>query len=114
MGILSEVYGALTWVGANPPHTPEDASNAVKLLIEPPSHLQVLQSGLTATLRMLKLARTYDLKARRIHDARHAAIALESGIKKVYTYDVGDWKVFKPEGLVITGPSFSLRTKTIQ
>ena len=47
-GILSEVYAALTWVGAQPPHTPEDAAQAVRLLIEPPSALVVLSDGLEA------------------------------------------------------------------
>ena len=28
-GILSEVYAALTWIGAQPPHSPKEASIAV-------------------------------------------------------------------------------------
>ena len=58
---------------------------------------------------MLDLAKKYGLKARRTHDARHAAIALEAGITKVYTYDAGDWKAFEPGGLVIVGPPSSIK-----
>ena len=38
-------------------------------------------------------------------DARHAAIAIVSGVRHVYTYDMGDWHVFSPDGLTITGPN---------
>ncbi len=30
VGVLSEVYGALTWTGAVTPHTPADAAQAVR------------------------------------------------------------------------------------
>ncbi len=108
-GILSEVYAALTWIGAQPTHSPEEAADAVRSLIETPSQIQVLASGLKASLKMLDLAKKYGLKARRTHDARHAAIALEAGITKVYTYDAGDWKAFESGGLVIVGPPSSIK-----
>lgn len=57
---------------------------------------------------MLELAEKYGLTARRIHDARHAATALTSDVTQVYTYDVEDWLVFKPGGIVVVGPSSSL------
>lgn len=41
-GILSEVYGALTWEKAEPRHSPTDAAEAVRLLVEPPSAIVVL------------------------------------------------------------------------
>src|SRR5216117_4006696 len=41
-GILSEVYAALTWQHAQPPHSPEQAAQAVRLLVEPPSTIRVL------------------------------------------------------------------------
>jgi len=44
-------------------------------------------------------------EARRVHDARHAAIAIKANISSVYTYDPDDWKIFEPEGLIITGPN---------
>ncbi len=53
---------------------------------------------------MLDLAERYRLTARRIHDARHAATALLIGVRRVYTYDPDDWRVFTPEGIVIAGP----------
>lgn len=109
IGIFSEVYAALTWVGAQPPHSPEEAADAVTLLIEYPSKIHVLSSGVKTSLKMLELSKKYKLTARRVHDARHAAIALENGIKQVYTYDVDDWKVFEPEGLSISGPASSLK-----
>jgi len=102
--ILSEVYAALTWVRAQPPHEPAEAANAVRLLVEPPSAIQVLEDGYETSLKMLEISEKYRLTARRVHDARHAATALINGVTSVYTYDVDDWMVFKPEGLKITGP----------
>jgi len=104
-GILSEVYAALTWIQAQPSHSPEAAANAVRLLVEPPSAIEVLSESLDATLKMLELAEKHGLTARRIHDARHAAIALTAGITQIYTYDIGDWKHFSSDGLVISGPA---------
>ncbi len=104
-GIISEVYAALTWIGAKPPHSPEEAAQAVRLLIEPPSVLYVLPDSREASLRMLELAEKHHLTARRVHDARHAAMALVAGVQRVYTYDVAVWRVFIPEGLTIAGPN---------
>jgi len=104
-GILSEVYAALTWIQAQPRHSPEEAANAVRLLIEPPSAIEILSESLDATLKMLDLAKKHGLTARRIHDARHAAIALTAGITQIYTYDIEDWKHFSSEGLIISGPA---------
>ena len=103
--ILSEVYAALTWVNAKPPHKPEEAANAVRSLVEFPSAIEVLSDGLEASLKMLELSDKYNLTARRVHDARHAATALTNNIKLIYTYDVDDWQVFNQEGLTIVGPT---------
>jgi predicted nucleic acid-binding protein len=54
---------------------------------------------------MLELAESHQLRARRVHDARHAAAALVAGITSVFTYDSGDWSAFESDGLRITGPS---------
>ena len=108
-GILSEVYAALTWAGACPQHSPDEAAYAVRLLIEPPSELRVLSENLDAALLMLDLAKKYRLTARRIHDARHAAIAIASGVHRVYTYDVGDWQLFDADGISIIGPTSVLK-----
>jgi predicted nucleic acid-binding protein len=108
-GILSEVYAALTWVGAQPQHTPEKAAHAVRLLIEPPSAIYLLPDNREISLKMLELAEKYHLTARRVHDARHAAMAIVSGVRYVYTSDVDDWNVFSPEGLTITGPNSILQ-----
>ena len=43
-----------------------------------------------------------DLRARRIHDARHAAIAIAAGVRNVYTYDIHDWNIFETNGLIVT------------
>jgi predicted nucleic acid-binding protein len=104
-GILSEVYAALTWIQAQPRHSPEEAAAAVRLLVEPPSAIEVLPDGLEASLRMLELAEKHGLTARRIHDARHAATALAAGVTEIYTYDIDDWKIFRSDGLNITGPT---------
>jgi len=89
-GVLAEIFAALTWVGALPPHPPEEAAAAVRALAVAPSRLMVLETGLLAGLRMLDLAERHRLTARRIHDARHAATALVAGVRQVYTYDLED------------------------
>ena len=70
-----------------------------------PSEVYVLTAGLDVALKMLELSEKYELKARRVHDARHAAIAIKANISSVYTYDPDDWKIFEPDGLIITGPN---------
>jgi predicted nucleic acid-binding protein len=107
-GILSEVYAALTWAQAQPPHTPQEAALAIRLLVEPPSAIRVLLEDFSVAMRTLALAETHNLTARRVHDARHAATALHGGVFSVYTYDAGDWQVFRPDGLLITGPPSTL------
>ena len=102
--VLSEVYGALTWEKAIPRHEPAEAARAVRLLVEPPSAIVILPENRDVILRLLQLTARYSLRARRVHDARHAATALSAGIRSVYTYDVNDWKVFAAEGLQIVGP----------
>lgn len=104
VGVLSEVYAALTWVGTQPLQTPQVASQAVRLLVEAPSAIRVLETNLTAGLKMLELAANHQLTARRVHDARHVATALVAGVNQVYTYDIEDWRVFEPDGIVIAGP----------
>ena len=74
--ILSEVYGALTWEHAVPRHAPAEAAEAVRLLVEPAAAIVVLMSGIAVALLTLTLAAKYQLTARRVHDARHAATAL--------------------------------------
>lgn len=104
VGVLAEVYGALTWVGALPPHQPDEAAAAVRALTAAPSRLRVLDTGPVAGERMLELAERHRLTARRIHDARHAATALVAGVRRVYTYDREDWEAFIPDGILIAGP----------
>ena len=103
-GILSEVYGALTWEKAQPRHPPAQAADAVRLLVKPPSAIEVLEEDLEVILRALELAAEHGLTARRVHDARHAAAALVAGVCKVHTYDVDDWQVFEADGLRVVGP----------
>jgi predicted nucleic acid-binding protein len=107
-GILSEVYAALTWQQAQPPHDPKQAAEAVRLLVEPPSMLRILPDGQDVALRMVELAVSHQLRARRVHDARHAAAAIVAGITSVYTYDSDDWKSFERDGLSIAGPISTL------
>lgn len=107
-GILSEVYAALTWQQAQPPHDPDQAAEAVRLLVEPPSMIRILTDGQEVAIRMLELAAIHQLRARRVHDARHAAAAIVAGITSVYTYDADDWKSFERDGLSITGPTATL------
>jgi predicted nucleic acid-binding protein len=75
-GIRSEVYAALTWQQAQSPHDPEQAGEAVRLLVEPPSMIRILSDNQEVAIRMLKLAASHQLRARRVHDARHAAAAI--------------------------------------
>lgn len=107
-GILSEVYAALTWQQAQPPHDPEQAGEAVRLLVEPPSMIRILSDNQEVAIRMLKLAASHQLRARRIHDARHAAAAIVAGTKSVFTYDASDWESFEGDGLSIAGPLTTL------
>jgi predicted nucleic acid-binding protein len=107
-GILSEVYAALTWQQAQPPHDPEQAAEAVRLLMEPPSMIWVLPDSQDVALRMLELAAMHQLRARRVHDARHAAAAIVAGVTSVFTYDAEDWESFEGNGLSITGPAATL------
>ena len=107
-GILSEVYGAVTWEKAEPRHSPTDAAEAVRLLVEPPSPIEVLSEGLEVVLQALRLAASHGLTARRVHDARHAAAAILVEVTAIYTYDVDDWKVFESDGLRIVGPPTTL------
>lgn len=104
-GILAEVYAGLTHQGATPRHTPEEAARIVFLLVKAPSSITVLQDqGLDTAALMLSLAERKSLRARDVHDARHAATALGAGVRSVYTYDPEDWRRFETEGLVIAGP----------
>lgn len=103
-GILSEVYGALTWEKTRPRHPPDQAASAVRLLVEPPSAIEVLEENIEVILRALDLAASHGLTARRVHDARHAAAALVAGVQDVFTYDVDDWRVFEVDGLKVIGP----------
>ena len=107
-GILSEVYAALTWQQAQPPHYPEQAAEAVRLLVEPPSMIRILPDGRNAALRMLESSASHQLRARRVHDARHAAAALVAGVTSVFTYDAEDWESFEGDGLGIAGPATTL------
>lgn len=94
VGILSEVYAALTWINANPPQAPEHAAIGVRLLIASPSAIRLRHTDWRAVDLMLDLAGKHRLTAHRVHDARHAATALAAGLTKVYTYDISDWQVF--------------------
>lgn len=102
--VLSEVYGALTWMGAMPPQTPEDAALAMRSLIDPPSAIRVLTEDAEVILLTVELARQHSLTGRRIHDARHAAAALVAGITQIFTYDLEDWRAFVDNGITISGP----------
>lgn len=109
-GILSEVYGAITWERTQPRHPPTEAADAVRLLVEPPAAIKVLEEDLEVILRALELAVNHNLTARRIHDARHAAAALVAGVQEVYTYDADDWRLFESDGLAVIGPESVLAT----
>jgi predicted nucleic acid-binding protein len=107
-GILSEVYAALTWQQAQPPHDPKQAAEAVRLLVEPPSMIRILPDGQEVTIQMLELAASHQLRARRVHDARHAAAAIVAGVASVFTYDAEDWELFEGDGLSIAGIAATL------
>lgn len=77
---------------------------AVRMLVEKPSQIVVLETNLSASMKMLEIAAKRKLTARRIHDARHAATAIVAGVNQVYTYDISDWQVFQPDGIIIVGP----------
>jgi predicted nucleic acid-binding protein len=66
--------------------------------------IRVLSDNQEVAIRMLKLAAAHQLRARRVHDARHAAAAIVAGVKSVFAYDANDWESFKGDGLSIVGP----------
>jgi len=103
-GTLSEVCAALTWEQAQPRHDPAEAARAVQLLVVPPSAIVVLSEDREVALRAVELAALRGLRSRRIHDARHAAAALNAGVSSVYTYDREAWAVFAADGILILGP----------
>jgi len=90
------------------PYTPDEAARSIRDLIEPSSAIRVLSDGLEAALLHLEIASRLHLTARRIHDARHAATALQNRVTHVYTYDPDDWSDFLPDGIVIAGPPSTL------
>lgn len=104
IGILSETYAALTWEGAVPPHAPDVAAQAVLAIVEAPSQIRLLGETADVLPRMLAIAKAQDLRARRVHDARHAATALVHGVCRVATYDQGDWSKFASHGIVLVNP----------
>lgn len=104
-GVLSEVYVHLTNERAVPRHSPAEAADAITKLVQAPSRIEVVADwGLSTTLRMLSLAKGNGLTSRDVHDARHAATALEAGAASVFTYNLNDWKRFEADGLLIAGP----------
>lgn len=103
-GILSETFAALTCERAVPRHSPAEAARAIRLLIAPPSAIRVLPTDVRVALKAIELAAAHGLTSRRVHDARHAAVALVSDITQVCTYDINDWKAFDAQGLRIVGP----------
>jgi len=104
VGILSEVYAALTWSGAQPPQSPEKVADAIRALVEEPSAIKVLPTDLGVLWPMLDLAVENQLTARRIHDARHAATAIAANIREIFTYDVSDWLAFSSANIKVSGP----------
>jgi predicted nucleic acid-binding protein len=78
-GILSEVYVHLTNERAVPRHSSEEAADAITKLVAPPSMITVVpERGVQTALRMLSIARGVGLRSRDVHDARHAATALDA------------------------------------
>ncbi|MBU0700642.1 hypothetical protein KKE26_05035 [bacterium] len=47
-----------------------EAAEAVRLLVEPPSAIQIIEEGIETILYALNLAAQHKLTARHIHDAR--------------------------------------------
>ena len=101
-GALGGLYASLSNAGGM---SREEIARKVRELVEPPSALLVLISGLEASLKMLELAARHGLKPEHLHTARDAATALAAGVAIVYTYDVDAWEPFLAEGLHIGGPS---------
>jgi predicted nucleic acid-binding protein len=102
--VLCEVYAALTWAGAQPPHDPAEAAESVRALVDSPSRIAVLSEDVGVVAATMDLAAKHGLTARRVHDAHHAAAALCHGVDGVYTYDLQDWRCFAADGLRIAGP----------
>jgi hypothetical protein len=91
-----------------PSHDPAEAAEAVRLLVEAPSAIRILDEGFEVALLALRLAAAHCLRVRRVHQARHAAAALVAGVHLTYTYDPEGWGMFEPHGLRIDGPESTL------
>jgi hypothetical protein len=72
-GILSEIHAAPTWQQAQPPHDPEQAAEAVRLLVEPPSMIRILPDSQDAAIRMFELAASHQLRATLLSFPSHTA-----------------------------------------
>lgn len=114
VGILSEVYAALTWSKAETPYSPAAASASIESLVAEPSKIEIINADRLAGLKTIELAAKHSLTARRTHDAKHAATAIVAGIGQVFTYDVDDWKVFESDGITISGPPSSIERLSCQ
>jgi predicted nucleic acid-binding protein len=111
-GMLCDVYAALTWEHAQPQHSPEVAVSTVMAIVQSPSQIQILPETPEILPKMMELARKHKLKARGIHDARHASTALIHNIRKVITYDTKDWKRFNSDGIHAIEPRSILANNT--
>lgn len=111
-GILCEVYAALTWERAQPQHSPDVAASTVMSIVQAPSQIKILPETSEILPKMMELARKHKLKARGIHDARHASTALVHNIQSVITYDTKDWKRFNSDGIHAIEPRSILAKMT--
>ena len=102
----------MTWEQAKPRHSPKEAAAAVRLLVASPSAIRVLAEGYETATKTLQLAEKHGLKARRVHDARHAAAAICAGVTEVYSYDLDDWRCFETDGLYVVQPKAEGGKKT--
>ena len=69
-------------------------SELVKAVIKWKKVLKVCDENKVVNERLMKLIEKYEIKGKRIHDANIVATMLSNGIKKIFTYNVDDFKNF--------------------
>jgi len=100
--IVAEFYAIVTGQKRiTTPRQPADAITAIRTILSMPG-MTVLPAPLDVVDRLLDLLAHANVSGQHVHDAHIAAVAIASGVSRVFTFNGGDFKAFP--GLEITEP----------